>query len=88
MRANGLQFERQKPIPLIYRDIKLECGYRLDFLVENCVVLEWKAIDAVPPVAYAQLLTHLRLLDKRLGLMINFHVEVLKSGIRRVANNL
>lgn len=87
-RAQGIEFERQKPIPLVYRDVKLDCGYRLDFLVENKVIVELKAIEIVPPVVYAQLLTYLRLLDKRLGLMINFHVEQLKLGIKRVVNNL
>ncbi|MFI5251178.1 MAG: GxxExxY protein [Bacteroidota bacterium] len=88
MNEQGLKFERQKPIPLVYRDVKLDCGYRLDFLVEEKVVLELKAIDLVPPVVYAQALTYLRLLDKRLGLVINFHVEQLKEGIRRIANNI
>lgn len=87
-RAQGIEFERQKPIPLVYRDVKLDCGYRLDFLVENKVIVELKAIEIVPPVVYAQLLTYLRLLDKRLGLMINFHVKQLKLGIKRVVNNL
>jgi len=57
-RAQGLNFERQKPVPIIYRDVKLDCGYRLDFLVEDRVIVELKAIDVVPPVAYAQLLTY------------------------------
>ncbi|MBU1298205.1 MAG: GxxExxY protein [Bacteroidetes bacterium] len=87
-RAQGIEFERQKPIPLVYRDVKLDCGYRLDFLVENKVIVELKAIEIVPTVVYAQLLTYLRLLDKRLELMINFHVEQLKLGIKRVVNNL
>ncbi|MDI6766915.1 MAG: GxxExxY protein [Bacteroidota bacterium] len=56
--AQGIRFERQKPIPLIYRDVKLDCGYRLDFLVEDKVIIELKAIEIVPPVAYAQLLTY------------------------------
>jgi GxxExxY protein len=88
MGAQGLSFDRQKAIPLVYRDIKLDCGYRLDFLVEKKVIVELKAIDFVPPIVYAQLLTYLRLLDKRLGLVINFHVEQLTMGIKRVVNNL
>ena len=86
--AQGLKYERQKPIPLIYRDVKLDCGYRLDFLVENKVIVELKAIEVVPPVAYAQLLTYLRLMDKRLGLLINFYVTYLRDGIKRIVNNL
>jgi GxxExxY protein len=88
MGAQGLSFDRQKAIPLVYRDIKLDCGYRFDFLVEKKVIVELKAIDFVPPIVYAQLLTYLRLLDKRLGLVINFHVEQLTMGIKRVVNNL
>jgi len=59
-RAQGIDFERQKPMPLVYRDTKLDCGYRLDFLVEDKVILELKAIEIVPPVAYAQVLTYLK----------------------------
>jgi GxxExxY protein len=87
-RAQGLNFERQKPVPVIYRDVKLDCGYRLDFLVEDRVIVELKAIDVVPPVAYAQLLTYLKMTNKRLGLLINFHVVQLKQGIKRVVNYL
>lgn len=88
MTAQGLRFERQKPVPLTYRSVKLDCGYRVDFLVEDKVIVELKAIDVVPPVMQAQVLTYVRLLDKRLGLLINFHVEQLIKGIKRVANNL
>jgi GxxExxY protein len=88
MDAGGLNFERQKPVPLVYRDVRLDCGYRLDFLVEGLVIVEIKAIDVVPPVASAQLLTYLKLLDKRLGLLINFHAEQLKTGLHRVVNRL
>jgi GxxExxY protein len=88
MDARGLKYERQKPIPVVFRNIKLDCGYRVDFLVEDRVVVELKAIDVVPPVMHAQVLTYVRLLDVRLGLLINFHVEQLTKGIRRFANNL
>lgn len=88
MKYQGLNFERQKPIPLVYRDIKLDAGYRLDFLVKDKVIVEIKAIDVVPDVAYSQLLLYLRLLDKKLGLLINFHVIKLKDGLKRVVNNL
>ena len=88
MEAYCLSFERQKSIPLVYRNIKLDCGYRLDFLVEKKMVVELKAIDIVHPIVYAQVLTYLRLLDKRFGLVINFHVDQLSKGIRRVVNHL
>jgi GxxExxY protein len=84
----GIRYERQKSVPVVYRNIKLESGYRLDFLIENKVILELKAIEVVPPVAYAQLLTYLRLMNKKLGLLINFNVPYLKDGIKRVVNNL
>jgi GxxExxY protein len=86
--AQGLRFERQKSVPLVFRNVKLDCGYRVVFLVEEKVVVELKALDVVPPVMYSQVLTYVRLLDKRLGLLINFHSELLKQGIRRVVNNL
>ncbi|MBM4170172.1 MAG: GxxExxY protein [Ignavibacteria bacterium] len=88
MKGIGLDFERQKPVPVIYRDVKLDCGYRVDFLVGQKVIVDLKAIEIVPPVMYAQVLTYTRLLNKRLGLLINFHVELLSKGVRRVVNNL
>lgn len=84
----GLTYHRQKPVPVVYRRVKLDCGYRVDFLVENKVVVDLKAIEAVPPVMYAQVLTYVRFLDKRLGLLINFHEERLGRGVRRIVNNL
>ncbi|MHB0874411.1 MAG: GxxExxY protein [Anaerolineae bacterium] len=86
--SRGLAVEQQKPLPLTYRGLTLDCGYRLDLLVENSVVVEVKAIDALAPIHTAQILSYLRLLDCRLGLLINFNVEVLKDGVRRVVNNL
>jgi GxxExxY protein len=88
LQGRNLHFHRQMPVPLVYRDIRLECGYRLDFLVEQKLIVEVKALEVVPPVAYAQLLTYLRLRDVRLGLLINFNVEQLKLGIKRVVNGL
>jgi len=79
----GLSFERQRPLPVEYKGIRLECGYRLDLLVENAVVVEIKAISAIEPIHEAQLLTYLRLGGWRVGLLINFNVPVLKNGIRR-----
>ena len=88
MNAQDMYYERQKAVPVVYREVKLDCGYRVDFLVEEKVVLDLKAIDIIPPVMYAQVLTYVRLLDKRLGLLVNFHVEQLSKGVKRVVNNL
>ena len=79
----GIPFERQKPIPLVYKDLKLECGYRLDLLVATRVVVEIKAIESIAPIHESVMLTYLRLSGCQLGLLINFHVPVLKDGIRR-----
>jgi len=80
----GLKFECQKLIPLEYKGIKLDCGYRLDILVEEKIVLELKTVEAIMPVHEAQLLTYLRLTNVKVGLIINFNVPVLKDGIRRM----
>ncbi len=79
----GIPFERQKPVPVVYKDLKLECGYRLDFLVSNRVVVEIKSIEAIAPIHDSVMLTYLRLSESPLGLLINFHVPILKDGIRR-----
>jgi GxxExxY protein len=79
----GIPYERQKPVPLIYKDLKLECGYRLDFLVGKRVVVEIKSIDAIAPIHETVMLTYLRLSQSPIGLLINFNVPVLKDGIRR-----
>ena len=79
----GLPFEREKPLPLEYKGVRLECGYRLDLLVDGCAVVEIKAVEALAPVHDAQLLTYLRLGGWRVGLLINFNVAVLKNGIHR-----
>ena len=79
----GIPFERQKPLPLEYKGVRLECGYRLDLLVAGCVVVEIKSLEALAPVHDAQLLTYLRLGGWRVGLLINFNVAVLKNGIHR-----
>jgi GxxExxY protein len=79
----SIPFERQKPIPLVYRDLKLECGYRLDFLVANKVVVELKSVEAIAQIHESVMLTYLRLSGTSLGLLINFNVPVLKDGIRR-----
>jgi GxxExxY protein len=84
----GLQVELQRPIPILYRGLELEIGFRADIVVENLVIAEIKSVEAVHPVYRKQLLTYLRLADKRLGLMINFNVELIKDGISRVVNGL
>jgi GxxExxY protein len=83
----GLRVERQKPIPVIYEGVHLECGFRADLLVEGQVIAELKAKEAIHPIDEAQLLSHLRLLNLRVGLLINFHVLVLKDGIKRMVND-
>src|SRR5271165_663757 len=83
----GLRVERQKPVPLIYETVKLDCGFRADLVVEGRLALELKCKEALHPVDEAQLLSHLRLLDIPVGLLINFHVVLLNDGIRRMVNN-
>ncbi|SRR6266498_5944016 len=81
---NGLRFERQKEMPLRYKDVLLDCGYRLDFLIEHSLIIELKAVDKLLPIHQAQLLTYLKLSQKPLGLLINFNVPMLKNGIQRM----
>ncbi len=83
LRKKGLKVEEEKPIPLIYEEVKLDCGYRLDLLVENAVILELKTADAFTDVHFAQILTYLRFADKKVGLLINFNVKSLRDGIKR-----
>jgi len=78
-----INFERQKPIPLVYKDTKLDCGYRLDLLVEGRVVVELKAVDGLGPIHDAIVLTYLKLSGHKIGLLINFNVALLKDGIKR-----
>jgi GxxExxY protein len=82
----GLRVERQKPIPVVYEGVKLDCGFRADLLVEGQVIAELKAKDSLHPIDEAQLLSHLRLLNLQVGLLINFHVVSLKDGIKRLVN--
>ena len=84
----GLRVEKQKPLPLIYKEIKLEVGYRLDLIVENKVIIEIKSVDALNDIHTAQVLTYLKLSGCKLGLLINFNVLKLKDGIKRLVNNL
>jgi GxxExxY protein len=87
IQAMGLRVERQKAVPLIYESVKLECGFRADLVVEGRIALELKCKEALHPVDEAQLLSHLRLLNLPVGLLINFHVVLLKDGIKRMVNN-
>jgi GxxExxY protein len=79
----GLNVKRQKPVPVVYKTIKLECGYRIDLLVENEVVVELKSIDVFAPVHTAQILTYMKFAEKKIGLLINFNVTKLVDGIKR-----
>jgi GxxExxY protein len=87
LKAQGLHVERQRAVPLIYEGVKLDCGFRADLVVEGRLVVELKCKDALHPVDYSQLLSHLRLLGLQVGLLINFHVNVLKDGITRMVND-
>lgn len=82
----GFKVEAEKPLPLIYNDVKLDCGYRIDLLVEDRLIVELKSIDELAPIHLAQVLTYLKLSEKRFGLLINFNVKSLKDGIKRVVN--
>jgi GxxExxY protein len=84
----GLKVEKQKALPLIYEEIKLEVGYRLDLIVEDKVIIEIKSVEVLNDVHLAQILTYLKLSNVKLGLLINFNVSRVKDGIKRVVNNL
>jgi GxxExxY protein len=82
----GFFIEEQKPLPVVYKDVKLDCGYRLDIMVEHSVVVEIKSVDQLAPIHSAQMLSYLRLSGKRVGLLINFNVRVLKDGLKRIVD--
>lgn len=84
---DGLKVEQQKPIPFVYRGVSLECGYRLDLLVEEQVIVELKSVEKLLPIHKAQLMSYLKLSGCSVGLLINFNVEILKEGLQRVVNN-
>lgn len=86
LRQRGVRVEQQIPQPVFYKGLQLECGYRLDLLVENRVIVELKAVETLLPIHEAQLLTYLKLRQLRLGLLINFNVPILKHGIKRLLN--
>ena len=86
LREEGLRVEREKSMPLVFEEVNLDCGYRIDLLVENKVVIELKSVEALNDVHLAQTLTYLKLGKFKLGLLINFNVSLLKKGIKRVIN--
>jgi GxxExxY protein len=88
LKNENLALEIEKPIPLIYNDVKLDCGYRADIVVEGKVIVEAKSVKALDDIHLAQLLTYLKLTNFKLGLLINFNVTLVKNGIKRVVNNL
>lgn len=88
LNKRGVQCNRQVPVPVNYDDLRFEEGFRADLIVENSVLIELKSVEAIAPVHSKQVLTYLKLLNLRLGLLINFGAPLLKDGIRRIANNL
>jgi GxxExxY protein len=88
LEQSGLVVKREVVVPLRYKSLTLQQSYRLDLLVDDCLIVEVKAVDRLVPIHEAQLLTYLRLMDKRLGLLMNFNVDVMRNGIKRLANGL
>lgn len=88
LKKRGMQVVHQRPMPVIYEDVKMKVGFRPDLIVEGKVIIEVKSVEVLAPVHLKQLLTYLRLSDKRLGLLINFGGALIKDGIRRVVNRL
>ena len=84
----GIAFERQKPLPIVYKDSKLNCGYRLDIVVENAIIIELKSCDQIDPLHKAQLLTYLKISGLTLGLLLNFNTAVMRDGIVRIVNGI
>lgn len=88
LQKRGLKIAIERPIPAVYEDVHLEVGFRADIIVENKVIIETKSVEQLAPIHFKVLLTYLRLSNLKLGLLINFNVELIKDGIRRVVNNL
>ena len=84
----GFDVKQQAAIPLIYKEVRIEAGFRIDLLVNDKVIIELKSVEKLQPVHYAQTLTYLKLSGKKLGLLINFNVKLLKNGVHRIVNNL
>lgn len=87
MSAAGLDVETQKPLPITYQGVHLDCGYRLDLVVENKIILELKSIEKLLPIHQAQILSYLKLSGHTLGFLLNFNVEIMKNGIRRIVHH-
>jgi GxxExxY protein len=85
---SGIQVEKEKPMPLVFEEVRLDCGYRIDLVTENKLVIEIKSVDALNDIHLAQTLTYLKLGNYKLGLLINFNVVKLKDGIKRIVNGL
>lgn len=85
---NKIEFEKQKIIPVVYDEIKFDIGFKADIIVENKVIIEIKSIEQLAPVHHKQLLTYLKLTGLKLGLLVNFNTNLIKDGIKRIANNL
>ncbi len=83
LRKKGIKVEEEKPVPIVYEEVKLDCGYRMDLLVEDIVIVELKTVDSFCDVHFAQVLTHLKFGKKKVGLLFNFNVKSLKNGIKR-----
>jgi GxxExxY protein len=88
LRKSGLFTEKEVALPVVYEDVKLECGYRIDLWIDRQVIIEIKSVDALNDIHMAQILTYLKLSDNQLGYLLNFNVSLMKDGIRRVVNNL
>jgi GxxExxY protein len=84
LQKRGLQVETEVPLPVIYEEVKLDCGYRIDIVVNRCVIVELKAVEKYHPVHEAQVLTYLKLTGMRLGILINFNTKLIKDGIKRI----
>lgn len=86
LKKAGLSVEKEKPLPLVYEDVKLDCGYRLDLLVEDAIIVEIKSVEALNDIHLAQVLTYLKIFNSKIGLLINFNVLQLVKGVKRVIN--
>ena len=88
LREAGFDVKQQVAVPVIYKEVKMEVGFRIDLLINDKIIIELKSVEKLQPVHYAQTLTYLKLSDKKLGLLINFNEKILKNGIHRIVNNL
>ena len=88
IKKTGFDVQKQKALPLVYEEVKLDIGYRIDIIIENKLILEIKSVEALNDIHFTQLLTYLKLTNCKLGMLMNFNVALIKNGIRRVVNNL